>query len=158
MAHRVDALYFFLIGLTAFFSLLARMGARVALEESERRGGETVGTITVESDRLAGVEIAPDEVPDLIDALPLVAVLGARARGTTPAPIAGRKTGGRPASPPGTEGGGGPARNTGGGRPPRSAAASSSSRSSRARLASSGGIMMGREEEATPRKTAPGRT
>jgi 3-phosphoshikimate 1-carboxyvinyltransferase len=48
-----------------------------------RRGGELVGTLVVEGRELHAVEIGADDVPDLIDELPLVAVLGAVAKGTT---------------------------------------------------------------------------
>ncbi len=66
-----------------FFDLLERMGARVERRDGARRGGETVGTLVVEGAELKAAEVGPELVPDLIDELPLVAVLGTVARGTT---------------------------------------------------------------------------
>lgn len=66
-----------------FFDVLARMGARVGREGVAPRGGEAVGTLLVESGELVATEIAPAEVADLIDELPLLAVVAALARGTT---------------------------------------------------------------------------
>lgn len=85
-----------------FFAVLLRMGARVSVDgrgsphgrgslgggtelpsasETEKR--EPVGTVRARRSRLRGVEIGPEEVPGLIDELPLVAVLGAVAEGET---------------------------------------------------------------------------
>jgi 3-phosphoshikimate 1-carboxyvinyltransferase len=69
---------------TAFLAALERMGARVAVERTSRSGApEPIGTVSVEASDLRGVEVGADEVPGLIDELPLLAVLGARAEGTT---------------------------------------------------------------------------
>ncbi|HEX5580252.1 MAG TPA: hypothetical protein VFX39_01670, partial [Gemmatimonadaceae bacterium] len=65
-----------------FFRVLDRMGAEVATEPREE-GGDVVGAITVRPRALRGVAVAPDEVPTLIDELPLVACLAARAEGET---------------------------------------------------------------------------
>jgi len=46
--------------------------------------GEPCGDLIVRrSDELVATEVAPDEVPAMIDELPLIALLAARARGTT---------------------------------------------------------------------------
>ncbi len=71
---------------TAFLDVLRRMGVRMEVEEEALRPGsvdEPVGTVTVWPSALRGTEIRDDEVPRLIDELPLVAILGARAEGTT---------------------------------------------------------------------------
>ena len=68
---------------TAFLELLARMGAEVELEPGEDRGPEPSGTITVRHAGLRATEIGEEEVPGLIDELPMVGVLGALADGTT---------------------------------------------------------------------------
>src|SRR6185295_13644466 len=47
------------------------------------RGGEPVGTLRVEGGELVATEVDAAEAPDLVDELPLVAVAGALARGTT---------------------------------------------------------------------------
>jgi 3-phosphoshikimate 1-carboxyvinyltransferase len=57
--------------------VLRRYGARVQVEQTTLVAGEPAGTITVEADRAGSVEIAPDEVPLLIDELPAVAALAA---------------------------------------------------------------------------------
>ena len=69
---------------TAFLAVLERMGARVTVEPtSPSDAPEPVGTVSVAASDLEGVEVGADEVPSLIDELPLVAVLGCRAKGTT---------------------------------------------------------------------------
>ena len=68
---------------TAFLELLARMGAEVQLEPGVDMGPEPVGTVTVRHADLRSTEIEAEEVPGLIDELPLVGVIGALAEGTT---------------------------------------------------------------------------
>lgn len=65
-----------------FFGVLARMGAEVRLEAGEA-GGEPVGAVIVRPAGLKGTIVQPEEVPSLIDELPLVACLAARAEGDT---------------------------------------------------------------------------
>jgi 3-phosphoshikimate 1-carboxyvinyltransferase len=57
--------------------VLRRYGARVEIETTNDTAGEPVGTIVVAADRMGTVEIAPEEVPILIDELPAVAALAA---------------------------------------------------------------------------------
>jgi len=57
--------------------VLRRYGARVHIEETSVVAGEPIGSITVEADRAGTIEIAPAEVPVLIDELPAVAALAA---------------------------------------------------------------------------------
>ena len=70
---------------TGFLGVLSRMGVSVEVAERELRAGEAVGEVRVwaPSERLRPVEVERDEVPALIDELPLVAVLAARAEGVT---------------------------------------------------------------------------
>ena len=68
---------------TGFLTVLERMGARVTVSPEEDAGPEPIGSVRVEPGDLRAVEVGADEVPGLIDELPLVAVLGARASGTT---------------------------------------------------------------------------
>jgi 3-phosphoshikimate 1-carboxyvinyltransferase len=70
---------------TAFLGVLERMGAQVRKTEDERQRAdwEPVGTIAVTGTRLRGIEVGGEEIPNLIDELPLIAVLGALADGTT---------------------------------------------------------------------------
>jgi 3-phosphoshikimate 1-carboxyvinyltransferase len=67
---------------TAFLDVLRRFGAHVT-ETVTHADAEPRGTIVVRGAALRAVEIAPHEVPGLIDELLLVGVLGAFARGTT---------------------------------------------------------------------------
>jgi 3-phosphoshikimate 1-carboxyvinyltransferase len=62
---------------TGLIAVLRRYGARVDLEETSVHAGEPIGSITVEADRAGSIEIAPAEVPVLIDELPAVAALAA---------------------------------------------------------------------------------
>ena len=64
-----------------FFRVLKRMGADLELRDRRDEGGEPVGTIVARPSPLRGVTIAPDEVPSLIDELPLFACVAARASG-----------------------------------------------------------------------------
>lgn len=68
---------------TAFLELLKRMGARIEIEPQGESLGEPYGRIRAKSSRLTGVEVGPLEVPILIDELPLLALLGAKAEGRT---------------------------------------------------------------------------
>jgi len=66
-----------------FIEVIRRMGARLELEEGQPAGGEPCGGLHVLPGPLHGTEVAPDEIPSLIDEIPLLAVLGAFAEGTT---------------------------------------------------------------------------
>lgn len=63
--------------------VLERMGARVSIYNRRRAGREPVGDVQVHHGELIATEITPDEVPLLVDELPLVALLGSHARGET---------------------------------------------------------------------------
>ena len=62
---------------TALLGVLERFGARVTIETTISEAGEPRGRVTVEADRMGALEIAPDEVPGLIDELPAIAALAA---------------------------------------------------------------------------------
>ena len=66
---------------TGLLDVLERMGARVAVFNRRREGGEHVGDVQVEYAPLVAVEVGADEVPLLVDELPLVALLATHARG-----------------------------------------------------------------------------
>lgn len=71
---------------TAFLDVLERMGAEIDIEVEEGSQApdrEPVGDVSVRPGRLEATTVGGEEVPRLIDELPLVAVLGARAAGTT---------------------------------------------------------------------------
>jgi 3-phosphoshikimate 1-carboxyvinyltransferase len=62
---------------TDLLGVLRRFGARVEVDVTSSDAGEPRGTIVVEGDRIGRVEIAPEEVPGLIDELPAIAALAA---------------------------------------------------------------------------------
>ena len=61
---------------------LVRMGAHIS-EFVEETDGEPSGNIEVHGTTLKGVEIAGDEIPNVIDEIPVLAVAAALAEGTT---------------------------------------------------------------------------
>jgi len=68
---------------TGFLDVLERMGARVAVFNRRSAGGEPVGDLDVRSASLVATEIGPEEVPRLVDELPLFALVAAGAHGTS---------------------------------------------------------------------------
>jgi 3-phosphoshikimate 1-carboxyvinyltransferase len=62
---------------THLLDVLRRFGAKVTVSETASSAGEPRGTIIVEGDRTGTLEIAPEEVPALIDELPALAALAA---------------------------------------------------------------------------------
>ena len=65
-----------------FIRVLQRMGANVTLKMTEELP-EPTGTIKVTQGSLKGVHVSKDEIPSLIDELPLLAVLASQASGVT---------------------------------------------------------------------------
>ena len=65
------------------FRALRRMGASITYEETADQGGEPVATVVCGPGELQGIVIRPSEVPGLIDELPLIACVAARAIGET---------------------------------------------------------------------------
>ena len=61
--------------------VLERMGARVAVFNRRKAGREPFGDVQIAHAELVGVEVGADEVPLLVDELPLVALLASHARG-----------------------------------------------------------------------------
>jgi 3-phosphoshikimate 1-carboxyvinyltransferase len=68
---------------TGLVDVLERMGARIAVYNRRKLGGELVGDLEVRSAELVGTEVAPREVPRLVDELPLFALAAAHARGAS---------------------------------------------------------------------------
>jgi 3-phosphoshikimate 1-carboxyvinyltransferase len=66
-----------------FLEVLRRMGGQVRVESGPSQFGEPVGDLLVRPGSLRGTEVAAREIPGLIDEIPLLAVLGSRAQGTT---------------------------------------------------------------------------
>jgi 3-phosphoshikimate 1-carboxyvinyltransferase len=61
---------------TAILDLLAQMGGRVSVLNVDVVNGELIGDLHVESSRLQGGEIPVEMIPQVIDELPVLAVLG----------------------------------------------------------------------------------
>ncbi len=69
---------------TGFFAALREMGASIALADERREGGEPVADLRIRAGaELAGIEVAGDAIPTLIDELPLLACVAAYASGET---------------------------------------------------------------------------
>jgi 3-phosphoshikimate 1-carboxyvinyltransferase len=60
---------------TAFLDVLQRTGARVARTTERTEAGEPIGTVVVSHGTLRPVQIGPEDVPGLIDELPVLAAL-----------------------------------------------------------------------------------
>ncbi len=68
---------------TGLLDVLGRMGARITIFNRRRVGGERVGDLEVRSAQLVATTVEPQEVPALVDELPLVALAAACAHGDT---------------------------------------------------------------------------
>jgi 3-phosphoshikimate 1-carboxyvinyltransferase len=70
-------------GRTGFLRVLRRMGPEVTVENPHERCGEPVGDIVVSPAPLVATDVGGAEIPSLIDEVPVIAILAARAAGTT---------------------------------------------------------------------------
>ena len=61
--------------------VLERMGARISVFNRRKSGGELIGDLEIRSAELTATDVGPDEVPQLVDELPLFALAAAVARG-----------------------------------------------------------------------------
>jgi 3-phosphoshikimate 1-carboxyvinyltransferase len=68
---------------TGFFRCLKQMGATVLEENARVEGGEPIADLVVCPNALRGVTITRDQVPSMVDELPLLACLATRAEGET---------------------------------------------------------------------------
>jgi 3-phosphoshikimate 1-carboxyvinyltransferase len=68
---------------TGFLDVLDRMGARIATFNRRTVAGEPVADLEIRSTPLVATTVDAEEVPRLVDELPLVALLGALAHGRT---------------------------------------------------------------------------
>jgi len=66
---------------TGFLTVLERMGARIAVFNRRASGGEPVGDLEVAAAELVATSIGPEEVPSLVDELPLFALAAGMAHG-----------------------------------------------------------------------------
>ena len=70
-------------GRCGFIAVLRRMGARIDIVDRNDSGAEPLGDIAVRPVHLSGTRIDGDEIPSLIDELPALACVAARAHGET---------------------------------------------------------------------------
>lgn len=68
---------------SGFVMALQRMGADLAMANIRGRGGETIGDVRVRFGPLFGAEFTPEEIPSMVDEIPMLAVVAAGARGET---------------------------------------------------------------------------
>jgi 3-phosphoshikimate 1-carboxyvinyltransferase len=68
---------------TAFLNALKRMGADIILENIKASAGETIGDFIIKGSKLKGTIIEGDEIPGLIDEIPILAVAASLAEGQT---------------------------------------------------------------------------
>jgi 3-phosphoshikimate 1-carboxyvinyltransferase len=66
---------------TGLLDVLERMGARIAVFNRRSAGGEPVADLHVNAGTLQATTVSADEVPSLVDELPLFALAAAHARG-----------------------------------------------------------------------------
>jgi 3-phosphoshikimate 1-carboxyvinyltransferase len=66
---------------TGLLDVLERMGAHLQIFNRRRAGREQIGDLQIQYSELGAVEVDADEVPRLVDELPLVALLASHARG-----------------------------------------------------------------------------
>jgi 3-phosphoshikimate 1-carboxyvinyltransferase len=68
---------------TGLLDVLERMGARITIFNRRKAGGELVGDLEVHSAELTAADVTAEEVPRLVDELPLFALAAAVARGNS---------------------------------------------------------------------------
>jgi len=68
---------------TGFLRALERMGAPVTVEEYRESLGEPIATLIPDPRPLSPVSVPPDEVPSMVDEIPVLACLAARAGGVS---------------------------------------------------------------------------
>ncbi len=66
---------------TGLLDVLERMGARITVFNRRKAAGEWIGDIEVHSSELTAADVGAEEVPRLVDELPLFALAAAGARG-----------------------------------------------------------------------------
>jgi len=68
---------------TGFLEVLERMGAKISRENIREEAGERIGDLVIRGSRLQAASIAGEEIPRLIDEIPILVVAGCLAEGTT---------------------------------------------------------------------------
>jgi 3-phosphoshikimate 1-carboxyvinyltransferase len=68
---------------TGIIKILKRMGAKINILNYQIKSNEPQADLEIENSELKGIEIMPEEVPFLIDELPLIALVATQAQGKT---------------------------------------------------------------------------
>lgn len=68
---------------TGIIDVLKQMGADIRIEDVENRNGELVGKIIARSSNLKGIKVDKNDIPRIIDEIPILAVAAAFAEGKT---------------------------------------------------------------------------
>jgi 3-phosphoshikimate 1-carboxyvinyltransferase len=68
---------------TGFLRALARMGAPIEQRDRWLSLGEEAATLVARPAALAAIEVTPEDVPSLVDEIPMLACLAARSQGTS---------------------------------------------------------------------------
>lgn len=68
---------------TAFLDIAKRMGGKITVANKSVHSGEAIADLRIRASKLQGVEVFPEQVSNLIDELPLVALLATQAAGET---------------------------------------------------------------------------
>ncbi len=68
---------------TCFLEALSGMGARISLQNERDRSGEPRADLMIESSSLKAISVGGEQIPRLIDELPLLALLATQAYGRT---------------------------------------------------------------------------
>lgn len=68
---------------TGLVNVLKRMGAELTVEVTDDSGPEPSGRVTARTSRLVATDIGPEEIPNVIDELPLLLLAAGRAEGVT---------------------------------------------------------------------------
>ena len=65
---------------SGFIRLLQQMGAKISVSPAAEAGAEPVGDVTAETSEITGMEIGGQWIPNVIDEIPMLAVLGTRSQ------------------------------------------------------------------------------
>jgi len=68
---------------TAFLKAVKDMGGKVTVANKAKLSGEAIADIRIRASKLKGIQIFPEQIPNLIDELPLIALLATQAEGET---------------------------------------------------------------------------
>jgi len=68
---------------TAFLTILDKMGAKITIANRGEENGEAVADIQIRSSELEGISVPIELIPNMIDELPLLALLATQAEGET---------------------------------------------------------------------------